>query len=75
MAETTDGGLKCSIGVSLRYAVLKAWVVSHQQLQRKSAALWVAAVLWLPIRFFSWLDDLACWDLSLWDVFPGSWLL
>ena len=29
--------------------VLKIWPFDHQLLGRKSASLWVAAVLWLPL--------------------------
>ena len=48
MAETTDGGLKCFIGVSVKLNSLEGLVVSLQ-LRTKLAALWVAAVLQLPI--------------------------
>ena len=42
MAEATDGGLKSLVRVSVK-------PFDHQLLGRKSASLWVAAVLWLPL--------------------------
>ena len=49
MAEATDGGLKCFVRVSMKVSGLEGPVVGHQQLRRKSAALWVAAVHRLPL--------------------------
>ena len=51
MAEVTDGGLKCFIGVSVKVSSLESWVVARQQLRMKTAALWCAVVLGLPLGF------------------------
>ena len=45
VAEATDW---VEVGQWVIGVSVKVWLVSHQQLQRKSAALWVVAVLWVP---------------------------
>ena len=49
--------------------VLKFWPVGHQLLGRKAAALWVAAVLWLPLGS----AEQFCWPGLLASNSPG-WL-
>ena len=57
MLEATDSGLKCVIGVSVKVSdlILKVRPIGHQQIGMKSAALWVAAVLWLPLGPAEWV--------------------
>ena len=61
VAEATDGGLRCFIRVSVKVSTLEGFACWSTTTRRKSAAFWVAAVL------FSGLDGLTHWHLSLWD--------
>ena len=50
MAEATEGGLKCFVGVSVKVSGLEGLACWSSTTRRKLAALRVAAaVLWLPL--------------------------
>ena len=48
MTQATDSGLKCFVGVSVKVSGLEG-PGCCRQLGRKLTALWVDAVLWLPL--------------------------
>ena len=60
VAEATDGGVKCFVGVSVKVSPLEG------------PGCWLSTSGFLlsfhcHLALLGWLDDLACWHLSLQD--------
>ena len=55
MAEVTDGGFKCFIGVSVKVSSLEGLACWSSTTTKEVVALWVAAVV---LALLSGLDDI-----------------
>ena len=66
VAEATDGVYKCFLRVSVTVSSLGGLACSHQY---EGSGLPSALLLCsgCHLTLLSWLDDLACWHLSLWN--------